>query len=143
MFDNNDKQNRNNSNIININDENSCFLSIHIIYCLINLLKIYNIILFKNFYSLEFIHIFIDLCELYYKSSLIYSNIMIEIEEDSGIFKTPLEIIFDICISYIYFISIKFCEDISKKEKEVIAEEQTIIYNFIKNLLPLNDSKSK
>ena len=143
MFDNNDKQNRNNSNIFNINDENSCFLSIHIIYCLINLLKIYNIILFKNFYSLEFIHIFIDLCELYYKSALIYSNIMIEIEEDSGIFKTPLEIIFDICISYIYFISIKFCEDISKKEKEVIAEEQTIIYNFIKNLLPLNDSKSK
>ena len=67
------EQNKYCENIIsskNINNNNT-FLDI--IYCSINFLIFYHDILFQKIYQENFINIFIDLCNILYNLSLIYS----------------------------------------------------------------------
>ena len=140
----NNYNNLGNNNWIIINlDENKNYIDI--IYIIINFLKFYHIILFKKLVSLKFIQNFVEVCELCCKSSLIYSNIFIEIEEDSDITKTPLEIILDICIFYITFSSTKFSDNELNNNinKDVISEEHRIIYNLLESLLLKNNNNSK
>ena len=139
------KFNNNISNII-ITEDDETYLNI--IYCLINFLKFYNNILFKKVYPLKYIENFVDICELCFKSCLIYYNILIEIDNFTFITKTPLEIILDICIFYITLTSGKYCENLSEEEitKDIIIEEQRKIYEFLAKIaFPKfnNDSKNK
>ena len=145
ILENNNKFDNNNNNVIN-SEENDKYLDI--IYSLINYLKFYDIIFFQKTYSEKFLQNFIDVCELCFKCSLIYSNILIEIDENSCIEKVPLEIILDICIFYISLTSSKYCENLSENEisKDSIIEEQRMIFNFLNKLLYPNsnkDSKNK
>ena len=139
-----ENDNKVDKNSIIKSDSNNNYLDI--IFCLINFLKFYSNILFKKLYSSSFIQNFVDISELCCKSSLIYSNILINADEDSSITKTPLEIILDICIFYTTLTSNKYCDDIPDEgiNKDILIEEQNIIYNFLKNFLyPKNTSNSK
>ena len=119
---------------INIDDDRY----INLIYCLINYLKFFNTILFQNIFSIRFIQNFIILCDFYFKSSLIYSNILIRTEKNSDIMKTPLEIIMDISIFYISLISKKYCDNSNKEyNKAEIIEEYSLIYNFLKKIFTI------
>ena len=128
--------------VINL-DENSNYLDI--IYILINFLKFYHNHLFKRLVSENIIQNFVDICELCCKTSLIYSNILIEVDEEFNITKTPIEIILDICIFYISLSSTKFSENSFEKDinKDVIVEEQKIIYNLLNNILIKSNNKDK
>ena len=130
------------TNSSNLDSYNNNFLDI--ILCLINFLKFYKNILYKKLYSTNFVQNFVNVCELCCQSSLIYTNILINEDEDSIITKIPLEIILDICIFYTNLTSIKYSENISDKEinKEEIIEQQKIIYNFLKYLLYPNNSRN-
>ena len=135
--------NNDNCNTINLDNDNNNYIDV--IYCLINFLKFYNNILFKKLYTVKFIQNFINICKLFCKSCLIHSNILIEIEENSNILKTPLEAILDICIFYISYSSREYCKKLSNNEinKDTIAEEQNIIYNFLRDLFPKKTSKEE
>ena len=140
----NNYNNMGNNNWIIINlDENKNYIDI--IYIIINFLKFYHIILFKKLVSQKFIQNFVEVCELCCKSSLIYSTILIDIDEDSDITKTPLEIILDICIFYLTFCSTKFSDNVLNNNinKEVIGEEHRIIYNLLESLLLKKNNNSK
>jgi len=127
----------NNLNVLNFDENNNCIFNIHLIYCLINLLKFYNTILFKKIYSKRYIDNFIDLCEILYASSLIYSNILINTKY--GRTKTIVEIILDISIFYINLTSNKLLEKLLDLEyKNTLIEQQNIIYNFIMKLFSKN-----
>ena len=127
----------NNLDVFNFDENNNSIFNIHLIYCLINLLKFYNTILFKKIYSKRYIDNFINLCEILYKSSLIYSNILIN--TNFGITKTLVEIILDISIFYINLSSNKLLEKLSDSEyKNTLIEEQNTIYNFIMKLFIKN-----
>ena len=78
---------------------------------------------------------------IYVACGLINSNILIEIDEDSDITKTPLEMILDICIFYITLTSSKFVDNVYDKDinKDTIIEEQKIIYEFLKKILYFNN----
>ena len=116
---------------------------LEIIYCSINFLKFYYNILFKKIYSENLINIFIDLCNFFYNSNLIYSSILIEVEPGKS--KTILETILDICIYYIYSTTNKFMEDSSSDNEDGtnISNSQTSIYNFIKKIFPYESNNSK
>ena len=123
-------------NVFNFDENNNIIFNINLIYCLINLLKFYNSILFKKIYSKRYIENFINLCEILYKSSLIYSNIYINVNNRA---KTLVEIILDINIFYINLTSNKLLEKLSDLEyKNTLIEEQNIIYNFIMKLFEKN-----
>ena len=155
----------NNSNIDNIKDlntyEENVFDSIQIIgrevegnkdnntftqdsvYCLIYLLKFYNNILFKRLYPEKYIKEFIKMCELCFKTSLIYSNILINLDD---CYKTILEIILDICLNYIILSSKHFDEPLSFEllnglRNDDIKREQEIIYKFLTELFGKNENK--
>ena len=155
----------NNSNIDNIKDlntyEENVFDSIQIIgrevegnkdnntftqdsvYCLIYLLKFYNNILFKRLYPEKYIKEFIKMCELCFKTSLIYSNILINLDD---CYKTILEIILDICLNYIVLSSKHFDEPLSFEllnglRNDDIKREQEIIYKFLTELFGKNENK--
>ena len=128
--------------VINL-DENSNYLDI--IYIIINFLKFYHSNLFRRLVSQNIIQNFVDVCELCCKTSLIYSNILIEVDEELNITKTPIEIILDICIFYINLSSTKFSENSFEKDinKDVIVEEQKIINNLLNNILIKSNNKDK
>lgn len=126
-----------NMTIFNFAENNNSIFNLHVIYCLINFLKFYNSILFKKIYSKRYIENFINLCEIIYKSSLIYSNILIN--ADFGRTKTLVEIILDICICYINLTSKELLEKLLDEEyKNTLIEELNIIHNFIKKLFIKN-----
>ena len=137
-------KNSDSSNNSEVNNENYINY-IDIILILINFLKFYYSIFFKRLYSERFVNNFIDLCNICYNSGLIYSTILIEVEENSDIRKTTLEIILDICTYYIYSSSNKYLDDTSQSntDKESIPVTQSSIYNFIKQLFPEEENKSK
>ena len=144
-IENNNKNDNNNNNMINSEEDDKI---LDIIYCLINFLKFYDTIFYQKIYSQKYVQNFIDICELCFKTSLIYSNILIEINETSCIEKVPLEIILDISIFYISLTSSKYCENLSDNEisKDSIVEEQRILYDFLNKLLYpqfIKDSKNK
>ena len=128
----------------NLSKENYNNNEIYIIYCLINFLKFYHNILFKKIYSEKFIQNFVNICELCCKCGLIYSNILIEIDEDLEITKTPLEIILDICVFYTTLTSNKYNENIfdNNINKDNIIEEQKIIYELLKKILFPNNKEN-
>ena len=97
-FEEDKRENSLTQNNVNI-DYNSKFLDL--VCCTINFLKFYHNIFFKNIYPEKYIDNFISLCYKCYNSGLIYSTILIQIEENSDVKKTALEIILDICIFYI------------------------------------------
>ena len=156
-YDNNDKKNMNNINIEKIiadllstitnlikpiieNINNNYIVIrdnyIDIIFCIISFLKFYHDIFFKKTYSMEYIQNFELICDLCCKSSLIHSSILIEIDNISGITKTPLEIILDICIFYLTLTSSKYCENLADNDitKEEITDEQRIIYDLLNKI---------
>ena len=127
----------NNLNVLNFDENNNSIFNVHLIYCLINFLKFYNTILFKKIYPKRYIDNFINLCEILYKSSLIYSNILIN--TSFGSTKTLVEIILDISIFYINLTSNKLLEKLSDLEyKNTLIEEQNIICKFIMKLFIKN-----
>jgi hypothetical protein len=142
-IDNNNNNDNDNYNLINLENDNMNFIDI--IYLLINFLKFYNNIFFKKLYSVKFIQNFINICKLCCDCGLIHSNILIEVEENSYITKTPLEIILDICIFYVNLSSSKYCENLSENEinKDTIIEEQNIIYSFLKDLFRKNKNSKE
>ena len=82
-------------------------ITISIIYCLINFVKFFHIIIFDNnlmdlFDNYKFLHIFFDILVLCLKTKIIYINIYIKLNEKSlSIYKTIPETILDICIKLI------------------------------------------
>ena len=116
-----------------------------IIFHLINFLKFYHNILFTNIYSERFINNFIDLCDICLSSGLIYSTILIEVEENSCIKKTTLEIILDICIKYIVSSTNEYFQEPfnGNIDKKSITNEQTTIHNFLNLLFPIEKNKDK
>ena len=124
----------NNWIIINL-DENKNYIDI--IYIIINFLKFYHIILFKKLVYQKFIQNFVEVCELCCKSSLIYSTILIDIDEDSDITKTPLEIILDICIFYLTFCSTKFSDNVLNNKKVIQFFILMIILGYYLQIIQL------
>ena len=119
-----------------------------IIYILINFLKFYHHILFTKIVSEQLVLDFIEICRLCCTSSLIYSNILIQTEEDLDITKTPLEIILDTCIFYITLCLNKLSEnsvDININ-LDIIIGEVNNIYALLDSILSkcyINSKKKK
>ena len=131
--------------IFNHNDYNDVF-TIDTIYCLINFLKFYYIILFKKLYPEKYIISFINVCKLCSKSCLINSNILIEFKDSSS--KTILEIILDICMNYIiksckHFYQPLKAEELNNLKKENIINEQVLICDYLTELFPKINNQSK
>ena len=115
------------------------------LFCIINFLKFYNSILLKKIYSEAFFSCFIDLCNLCCSSGLIYSTILLNIKENNcNIKKTILELILDICISYLYKNTDKLLDNPQSddKDEEVLSNEKNSIVNFLKTLFP-HENNSK
>ena len=137
------EQNKYCENIIsskNINNNNT-FLDI--IYCSINFLIFYHDILFQKIYQENFINIFIDLSNILYNLSLIYSSILIEVEANKG--KIIIEIILDTCIYYLNSSAKKYMEVSldNNINKTNIANSQISIYNFLLKIFPYEMDNSK
>ena len=128
--------------VINPNKKNHY---IEIIYIIINFLKFYYKILFTKVVGEKFILHFLEIFDLCCKSSLIYSNILIETEEYSGITKTPLEMILDICFYYIKLCLTELCNN-SLNNKDIIINEYILITAKLEELLSksyINSKKTK
>ena len=138
-------KNSDSSNNSDINNDNNNTNYVDILICLIHFLKFYYNIFFKRIYSERFVNNFIEICNICYNSGLIYSTILIEVEENSDKRKTTLEIILDICMNYIYSSSKKFLEDTPQNDsdKEGISNAQKSVYDFILRLWPEEKSNSK
>ena len=142
-FEEDKRENSLTQNSVNI-DYNSKFLDL--VCCTINFLKFYHNIFFKNIYPEKYIDNFINLCYKCYNSGLIYSTILIQIEENSDVKKTALEIILDICIFYINLSTNISFENLNKQNdinKETIIKEQTSIYCFLEYLFNIEENNSK
>ena len=119
------------------NESNNNFIDN--IFCLINFLKFYNSILLKKIYSENFFSSFINICNLCCDSGLIYSTILLSIKENNSIIKkTILEIILDICMSYLYKNTDKLLDNpqSNDKDEEILSNEKKSIINFIHTLVP-------
>ena len=116
-----------------------------IIFCSINFLKFYNNILSKRIYSELFIDNFIDLCNICSSSGLIYSTILIDIDENSNTKKTILEMILDICFIYLNLCARKYLEKNEQDDNylETISKGQLCIYNFLEYLLLKDENNHK
>ena len=134
-----------------INNDN---IQITTIYCLINLIKLFQIITFDkdliNFYKEDkFLLLFKNLLELCCNSKIIYTNYMIcpnENSSSSQIFKTIPEIIMEICIKLITSDIIKSATNKKGYKEEVMNNDIIIAFLnvlFLKEKYNKKDKKQK